>query len=359
MAPNDVPVEIAPARLLPSGELAPGGEGIIDNAEMLKALRYMMISRLADEMAVSLQRQGRINIHAPTKGQEAAVMGSALALDPTRDWLVPQYREFPAYLHHGMPLVALWLNRLGVGSANTVPADLRMLPVQISIAAQLPQAAGLAWGLKLRGTDSVVIAYFGDGAASEGDFHEAANLAAVMDAPLIMFCQANGWAISTPQSRQTAATSLATRAAGYGMPGVSVDGNDLVSVYEVTRAAVDRARSGEGPTLIEAKTQRTGMHNTADDPTRYMHAEQRHEWDQLDPLIRVQQLAKGLGLIDEADLEQLADRLRQELKDTLREAEALAKNVDPLGLIFDNVYDQPSPRQSRQRSQAQGGLTNA
>jgi pyruvate dehydrogenase E1 component alpha subunit len=350
----------APYSLLaPDGSLRPEGEGVLSDDQLLEAFRIMHLSRAIDDLAVSLQRQGRVAIHAPARGQEAASVGSALALDPARDWIAPQYRELPAYLHHGLPLRAFWMARLGVGPMGTVPDDLRMLPVSISIAAQIPQAVGLAWGLQLRGSDGVVIAYFGDGGASEGDFHEGANLAGVVGAPVILFCQNNGWAITTPRSTQTGGATIAARAAGYGMPGVVVDGNDVVAVHQVTRDAVDRARQGGGPTLIEAVTYRLGMHNTSDDPTRYMDPDELAAWSPRDPLLRLRLLLEGRGLVDDASVTAMLAGQRADLEQALQEAEAVAAAVDPVGVMFDNVFEHPPARQQRQRAEAEGWAPRA
>ena len=349
----DATVEVASSLLAPDGTLHPDGEGLLDDAQLLEALRLMTLSRTMDDLAVSLQRQGRVNIHAPARGQEAASTGSALALDPARDWIAPQYREFPAYIRQGLPLITFWLARLGVGPMGTIPEGVRMLPIQVAIAAQIPQAIGLAWGLQLRGTDGVAVAYFGDGGASEGDFHEGANFAGVLGLPAILFCQNNGWAITTPRSKQTAGATIAARAAGYGMPGVVVDGNDLFAVYRVTRDAVARARRGEGPTLIEAVTYRLGMHNTADDPSRYMPEDDLASWTERDPLVRLRAHLEQRGLVDATFLAELQDELRAELERTLREAETLVASLDPVSVMFDNVFERPPARQLRQRVEAE------
>jgi pyruvate dehydrogenase E1 component alpha subunit len=351
--------ERAPNLLHPDGTLEPDGKDVLSSEQLLEALRLMLLSRANDELAVSLQRQGRVNIHAPSRGQEASVVGSALALDPDRDWVAPQYREFAAYIRQGLSPVTVWMARLGLPPMGTTPAGVRLLPVQIAIAAQVPQAVGLAWGLRLQGSDGVVLTYFGDGAASEGDFHEGANLAGVLRAPAVLFCQNNGWAITTPRSRQTAAEAIADRAAGYGMPGVVVDGNDLLAVYKVTSDAVARARAGDGPTLIESVTYRMGMHNTSDDPTRYMAADELDSWAQRDPVDRVRRLVLAEGLLGEEELAELEREVKDELEAAFREAESLAAGVDPVAVMFDNVFADPPARQQRQRSEAERWCSHA
>src|SRR5437764_4119874 len=271
----------------------------------------MLRGRRFDERCVSLQRQGRMVTLAPGIGQEAATVGAAMALDPKTDWFVPQYRELAGQLWHGYPLRLAFLWHVGHPVAFRIPEELKMLPFQAAIAGQLPQAAGLAWGLRLRGDPGVVLAVFGDGGTSQGDFHEALNLAGVMKAPIVFLCQNNGWAISTTVEQQTAAATLAQKAVAYGFPGVRVDGNDMFAMYAATRAAVERARAGDGPTLIEAMTYRLGLHTTADDPTRYEPREMHDVWVNRDPLLRMQRYLKTKGVVDAAGLEQIEEDVRE------------------------------------------------
>jgi pyruvate dehydrogenase E1 component alpha subunit len=271
--------------LAPDGSLL-GEPPKLTDEQLTAMVRLMMLGRRIDQKAISLQRRGKLGTFAPMSGQEAATVGSAFALDPERDWVVPQYREQLAMLHFGLPLSTYLLQRMGHPVGSELPAA-HLYAQQVALAAHLPHAVGLAWGLRLRGQDAAVIAYFGDGASSEGDFHEAANLAGVVRAPVLFFCQNNGWAISTPWHLQSAASSIASRGIGYGMPGVQVDGNDLLAVYQVTREAVERARAGGGPTLIEAITTRLGAHTTADDPSRYLPEGQVERDRALDPIVRV------------------------------------------------------------------------
>jgi pyruvate dehydrogenase E1 component alpha subunit len=227
-----------PTRILaPDGTVPEGYSPPLSQGELLAAYRAMLLSRRVDERAFNLQRQGRLGVFSPINGQEASVIGSAFALDPARDWVVPQYRELPAMLHQGYTLERFLLYCMGNPEGNHMPDGVNLLPIQISLATQLPHAVGLAWGLRHQGLDSAVCVYFGDGGSSEGDFHEACNLAGVRRAPVIFFLQNNRWAISTPVSKQTAG-SFAARAAGYGFPGDLVDGNDFFAVYEATARAV-------------------------------------------------------------------------------------------------------------------------
>src|SRR5438132_11852260 len=243
--PQAAPSELEAMRVLDEdGELGDGVEAPLDESAVLGALRLMMLSRALDERAVKLNRLGRIGVYGPVQGQEACVVGTCMALDLSCDWLVPSYREQPAMLRQGLPLQNLFATHMGKVNAARIPDGVRMLPRQQSVGAHLPHAVGIAWGLQLQDEDAVVMTYLGEGASSEGDFHEACNLAGVVTAPVIFVIQNNGWAISTPAKRQTAATALASRAQGYGFPGVLVDGNDLFAVYAAAREAVDRARAG-------------------------------------------------------------------------------------------------------------------
>lgn len=338
---------IAPFRLLEAdGTLAEGCISPLDDEHVLRALRLMMLSRVFDAKGISLQRQGRFGTFSPVQGQEASVVGSAFALDPSRDWIVPGYRELPALLHHGLPLERFILYFNGHPAGGHIPDGVRLLPMQISLAAQLPHAVGLAWGLQLQEIDGVVLTYFGDGASSEGDFHEACNLAGVVKAPVIFFLQNNGWAISTPRSRQSGARTFAERAPGYGFNGVVVDGNDLLAVYAVTVAAVERARAGLGPTLIESQTYRLGAHNTADDPTRYVSQEVLNAWSDRDPILRVQRYLAARGSWND----EAAAELHEDISQIIDQALAAARAVPPPTPedLFRHTYAELSPRQARQ-----------
>jgi pyruvate dehydrogenase E1 component alpha subunit len=284
-----------------------------------EALRLMLLSRALDERCTTLHRQGRLGLYAPVLGQEAAVVGSHLAVDPAVDWLVPASREQPAMVRHGWPLDRLLASLLGRPQAARIPDDVRMLPRQQSIATQLPHAVGIAWASAIRREPGITLAYCGDGATSEGDFHEACNLAGVMAAPLVLVVINNQYAISTPVSRQTAATRLADRARGYGFPGVAVDGNDLLAVYEVTREAVERARAGDGPTLVEAVTYRMSFHNTSDNPALYRDESEVAEAAERDPVARLAAYAVRAGLVD-GGIDGLAAEARAEVDAALERA---------------------------------------
>src|SRR5260370_3089844 len=270
------------------GTLVKGAKPKGGDELLLEMLRWMLMSRTYDERATALQRQGKYGVFSPALGQEASVVGSAMALDRARDWIVPQYRELMAIVRHGYPLERIAANGMGrISDESRIPDGVNVLPNQVALAAQLQHATGLAWGLKLQKKDSVVMTYIGDGGSSEGDFHEALNLAGVMRAPVVFFLQNNQWAISTPSRPHAAPPTSALRAAGYGFHGVTADGNDVLAVYEVATEAVRRARAGDGPTLIESLTYRMSVHNTTDNPSLYEDPKERDEAKRRDPIERV------------------------------------------------------------------------
>jgi len=317
---------------------------------LLEALRWMLMSRSYDERAIALQRQGLYGVFSPGLGQEASIVGSAMALDPARDWIVPQYRELVAMVRHGYPLERIAGNGVGrITEATRIPDGVNVLPTQVALAAQLPHATGLAWGLKLQKKDSVVMAYVGDGGSSEGDFHEALNLAGVQRAPVVFFLQNNQWAISTPRRIQTATPSFALRAAGYGFPGVEVDGNDVLAVHAVAHEAVARARAGEGPTLIESVTYRMSFHNTTDNPSLYEDPKDRAEAARRDPIDRVvKYLTSKVLWSQERDLE-VRGSVRAEIDAAFQRAAAFPAVVP--SDLFEHVYAAPTLRMLGQRDE--------
>jgi pyruvate dehydrogenase E1 component alpha subunit len=322
----------------------------MSSAQVVDALRLMLLSRAVDDRLIKLQRMGRVGVYGPVHGQEAAVIGSAMALDPNRDWIVPASREHPAMLRHGLPLKNMFATYMGNFDAAAVPEGVRLLPRQQAIGAQLPHATGLAWALKLRRTGGVVAVYFGEGASSEGDFHEASNLAGVMRVPLVMLLINNHYAISTPLHRQTAAVNLAARAEGYGFPGFVVDGNDLLAVYSTTVDAVNRALAGEGPTLIECRTYRMGFHNTSDNPKEYRDSAEVDEAEKRDPIERVRRFATREGIWSAGQEAAALDEIRSEIETAQRQVEALPK--PGTAAIFEHVYETLPPRLQQQRSEA-------
>ena len=318
--------------------------------QVVDALRLMLLSRAVDDRLIKLQRMGRVGVYGPVQGQEAAVIGSAMALDPQRDWIVAASREHPAMLRHGLPLMNMFATYMGNFDAAAVPEGVRLLPRQQSIGSQLPHAAGLAWALKLRKAGGVVAVYFGEGASSEGDFHEASNLAGVMRVPLVMLLINNHYAISTPVHRQTAAVDLAARAEGYGFPGFVVDGNDLFAVYATTVDAVKRALSGGGPTLIECRTYRMGFHNTSDNPNEYRDAAEVDEAQRREPVERVRRFATREGIWSDAIEAAALDEIHSAIETAQRQVEELPRPGP--AAIFEHVYETLAPRLQRQRAEA-------
>ncbi|HEV8673656.1 MAG TPA: pyruvate dehydrogenase (acetyl-transferring) E1 component subunit alpha [Methylomirabilota bacterium] len=305
-------------------------------AEDLKRLyRTFLLARRFDERMLRLQRQGRIGTFGPTKGHEAAVLGSAFALRAT-DWVVPYYREWPAYMWRGWPLDNLVLYYAGFSEGMRVPDGNRDLPLCIPIASQCPHAVGVAYAARYKGEDSVVLAYLGDGATSHGDFQEAANFAGVFQVPLVFFVLNNQWAISVPRSKQTRAKTLAQKATAWGFPGVQVDGNDLLACYVATREAVERARQGKGPTLVEAVTYRLSMHTTADDPTKYRSEDEVKAWEAKEPLPRFRRYLEQKGLLDEPTQAAMEAEVDTQIREAIERAEA---RMQPTLLdAFEHVY---------------------
>jgi len=306
--------------------------------ELLDLYRSMVLLRTYDERSVVYHRQGRIGTYAIFWNHEAMQAGAVHALEEA-DWIFPSYRESAIGLLRGMPAetVLHWWRGHPAGWWN--PADYNVGSICVPIGTHIPHAAGLAWGLKLKGERTVSLVFFGDGATSEGAFHEGANLAAVMDAPLVLLCNNNQWAISTPLSAQTRAATLADKALGYGMPGVRVDGGDVLAVYEATREAVERARAGEGPTFVEAVTYRAAPHATADDPRVYIDLERVEEEKRNECLGRYERYLRRLGVLgDELDA-----AIRNEAAEAMRAAIAAAEaEPEPdVALVFAHAYANP------------------
>jgi len=308
--------------------------------DLLAIYRSLVLLRTYDERSVVYHSQGRIGTYAIFWNHEAMQAGSVHAL-ADEDWIFPSYRESAIGLLRGMPAstVLHWWRGHPAGWWN--PAEYRVASICVPIATHVPHAAGLAWGEKLKGNSTVAIAYFGDGATSEGSFHEGANLAGVMQAPLILFCNNNQWAISTPLEAQTHAETLAAKAVGYGMPGIRVDGGDVLAVYEATREAVDRARAGGGPTFIEAVTYRAAPHATADDPRAYIDLDRVEEEKRNECVGRYEGYLRRLGVLDDATAEEIKNEALEAMRQGIAAAEA-EPEPDP-ELVFDNAYVLPPP----------------
>jgi pyruvate dehydrogenase E1 component alpha subunit len=320
------------------------------SAEDLRHLyRAMLRGRRLDERMLRLQRQGRIGTFAPIKGQEASQMGSVFTLRKT-DWMVPSFRETAAMLWRGWPIEKILLLFAGYLEGGQPAPDQHDLPMTIPVATQLPHAVGLAYAAQYRGDDAVVMAYCGDGATSEGDFHEALNFAGVWHVPVVFVVQYNQWAISVPLKKQTHSRTLAQKALAYGFPGIQVDGNDVLAVYAASREAVDRARAGGGPTLVECVTYRLGVHTTADDPSRYRSTEEVEAWARKDPLTRFSAYLEKKNLLA-PDLEQQVD---EEIARAVRAFEATPP-ADPLA-IFDHAYAAMPPHLRAERAEMEARL---
>src|SRR5258706_9610012 len=308
--------------------------------ELLDLYRSMVLLRTYDERSLVYHRQGRVGTYALYWSQKALQAGSAHALE-NDDWIFPSYRESAIGLLRGMPAATVLHGWRGHPAGWWNPADYNVASICVPIATQVPHAAGLAWGKKLKGERSCAITFFGDGATSEGAFHEGANFAGVMQAPLVLFCNNNQWAISTPVSAQTHAEALVDKAIGYGIPGVRVDGGDVLAVYEATREAVERAHAGGGPTFIEAVTYRAAPHATADDPRAYIDLERVEQEKQNECLGRYERYLRRLGVLGD-DLEA---SMRSEGAELMRQgiAEVEAEPNPDIGLVFEHAYaNQPA-----------------
>jgi len=338
------------------GQLDPALDPAIPPGDLRKLYRTMLLARKADERLLVLQRQGRIGTVIPSRGQEAAALGSVYALRPT-DWVVPYFRELAAYLWRGWPLEQLILYLAGYAEGMRVPEGMRDLLLYIPVASQIPHAVGVAYAARYKGEDSVVLVFLGDGATSHADFHEAINFAGVFQAPVVFCCDNNQWAISVPVRKQTRAKTLARKALAYGIPGIQVDGNDLLAVYVATREAVERARRGHGPTFIECVTYRLGPHSTADDPTKYRSEAEVRAWEAKEPLLRFRRYLVGRGLLDEALHAALEAEVEGEIRQAVERAEA-RMDGDPLA-IFDHVYAELPEELQEQREELRRHLAGS
>lgn len=321
--------------------------------EVRRLYAAMVEARAYDRKASAMQRQGRLATYAPLEGQEATQIGSVAALR-AEDWLVATYRDAGAMWLHGYGWRNLFLGRMGDERGGHPPEGVPVLPPSITVGAHMIHAVGLGWAADLRGEARVSLTLFGDGATSEGDFHEAMNFAGVFRTPTIFVCQNNQYAISMARTRQTAAETIAQKADGYGMPGVLVDGNDVLAVYAVTTEAAERARSGGGPSLIEALTYRAGPHTTTDDHLRYRSAEEVEQWRRRDPIDRVRRYLEGLGAWDPGWEEALNAASTTAVEQAVAEAETIAA-FEPDD-IFTGMYAEPTSVLRRQAEELRRDL---
>ena len=314
---------------------------------LLELHRRMVLGRSVDVQCTALTKQGRLAVYPSSRGQDACEVGAVLALREV-DWLFPTYRDTVAILTRGVPAEqALTLLR-GDWHCGYDPYEYRVAPQCTPLATSTLHAVGLAHGARLRGQDLVALALLGDGATSEGDTHEALNFAAVWHAPAVFLVQNNGYAISVPLSKQTAAPTLAAKGVGYGIPSLLIDGNDAAAVYAAVRAAVERAAAGGGPTLIEALTYRIEAHTNADDATRYRNADEVQAWLARDPISRLEAYLRSQSLLSDADVTALAEEAARLAAD-VRERMNADVTVDPAEL-FEHVYARPTAALERQRA---------
>ncbi len=297
----------------------------LSDDELVELMSQMVWSRVLDQRSTALNRQGRLGFYAPTAGQEASQLASHFAFEK-EDVLLPGYRDVPQLIQHGLPLSQAFLWSRGHVAGNIYPEDLQALPPQIIIGAQYVQAAGVALGLKKRNQKNVVFTYTGDGGSSQGDFYEAMNFVGAYKANAVFFVQNNGFAISTPRAKQTAAQTIAQKAIAAGIPGIQVDGMDALAVYTVTKFAREWVLEGNGPVLIETLTYRYGPHTlSGDDPTRYRSKELDDEWQKKDPLIRFRKYLENKGLWSEEKENEVIEKSKAEIKDAIAEADKQPK----------------------------------
>jgi len=336
------------------GQLDQALEPEISGTDLLRLYKTMLLARRLDERCVMLQRQGRMGTYAPNKGQEAASLGPAYALR-AEDWLVPAFRECAGLLWRGWPLPTWMLSWGGYEAGNVVPEGIHDLPISVPIASQCQYGMGIAWGCKLRGQGQVCVTFCGDGATSEGDFHEALNFAGVYNLPLVMVVQNNGWAISIPRRCQTAAQTLAQKAVAYGFDGLQVDGNDILAMIVAAREAVEKARTGAGPTLIEAVTYRLSMHTTADDPKKYRKEEEVKEWEPRDPLLRFSTYLRKKKLLNPGVEKVMDEEIAAEIAAATQAYEAC--RADPVE-FFEHMYAEMTPELRAQQAELKAYLAS-
>jgi len=319
----------------------------LTNDECRGLLRDMTLVRRLDFEATALQRQGELGLWASCLGQEAAQVGSARAMAAS-DYAFPTYREHGVAWVRGVPPLDMLAMLRGVTNGGWDPNRYRCAPSTIVIGNQVLHAVGYAMGIQLDGSQDAAVGYFGDGATAQGDVNEAFVFAAVFNAPVVFLCQNNQWAISQPTDRQTR-TPLFERAAGFGFPGIRVDGNDVLAVMAVTRYALERARAGDGPTLIEAYTYRMAAHTTSDDPTRYREAAELEAWRQRDPIERLRNYLTSEGIVDDVFIEGL-EQEAEELGELIRAGVRSMPDPEPRAM-FDHVYAERHPEIDEQRDE--------
>ena len=332
------------------------GQGKLDEAldpgldadRSIYLYRLMLTARRLDERCINMQRQGRIGTYGPCRGQEAAHCAATLVMEP-EDWVVHAFREPGSFFHRGWPLETVLKFWGGYEEGCQPPEGVRDLPIAVPIGSKIPHAMGIAWAMALRGDPHAVLCYFGDGATSEGDFHEAMNFAGVYNLPLVFLCQNNHWAISIPLEQQTRSETLAQKAVAYGFDGIQLDGNDALAVYVGVTEAVKKAKSGGGPTLIEAVTYRMSVHTTADDPTKYRTDAEVSKWEKLDPIVRFQKYLLKRGVLNEGLVAEIEQDVLAQVASAVERFEA-SRDVDPLD-CFAYLYKTLPPELVEQREE--------
>ncbi|WP_368654685.1 pyruvate dehydrogenase (acetyl-transferring) E1 component subunit alpha [Ornithinibacillus sp. 4-3] len=311
----------------------------LSDDDLKELMRRMVYTRVLDQRSIALNRQGRLGFYAPTAGQEASQLGTQFALEK-EDFILPGYRDVPQLIWQGLPLYQAFLFSKGHFHGNQMPEGLNAFSPQIIIGAQYVQAAGVALGMKLRGSKSVAITYTGDGGTSEGDFYEGLNFAGAYQAPAIFVVQNNRFAISVPVEKQTAAKTLAQKAVAAGMEGYQVDGMDVLAVYAVTKHARDKAINGGGPTLIETLTYRYGPHTMAgDDPTRYRTDDLDSEWEKKDPIVRFRKFLESKKLWTEEEENEVIEQAKEDIKEAIKKADTYPKQktTDFISNMFEEL----------------------
>lgn len=320
--------------------------------EIKKGYELILLSRVFDERALSLQREGRIGTYASVLGQEASQVGSALAVKKLlkNPWVYPSFREMGVYITLGYPPYMLYQYWSGDERGMKSPEGLNIFPLCVPVGTQIPYAVGTAMAVKYKGEETAVIAYFGDGGTSKGDFHEGLNMAGVFKLPIVFICQNNQWAISVPMAKQTASGTIAQKALSYGFEGVQVDGNDLFAVYRATKEAIERALSGGGPTLVECFTYRLSDHTTADDAKRYRTEEEVENWRQKDPVKRLREFMEKKGLWSEEYEKEALEKAKAAIDEEVKKEEAVSP-ASPRD-IFTYTYQSLTRRQQKQLEEA-------
>ena len=317
----------------------------LSDDEIRRMYELIILSRIFDKRALDLQREGRIGTYAPIAGQEASQIGSACALERS-DWIFPSFREMGVHIALGYPIHMLFQYWAGDERGLITPADLNIFPICIPVGTHIPHATGAAFAAKYKGDRTAVIAYFGDGGTSKGDFHEGFNMAGVFKLPVVFICQNNQWAISLPRERQSASKTLAQKACAYGFEGIQVDGNDIFAVYKATKDAVEKAKHGGGPTFIECFTYRMSHHTTADDATRYRKEDEVEAWKLKDPLLRLKLFMEKKGIWTEQYQKEVEDKSKTIVDNAVITAESIRPSQP--GDMLAYTCETLTPRQTKQ-----------